>query len=108
MPRITELPALAQATSGDIIPIVDDAGNITKKVTANKVVPDGSIVTNQLANGAVTTAKIGDGQVSAPKIDSTTFPKFKASRSTSLNFPRMSTTIFEVNQVEINVGGGGR
>lgn len=58
MPRISELPALAQATSGDVIPIVDDSGNITKKVTANKIVPDGSVVTNQLANNAVTTAKI--------------------------------------------------
>lgn len=68
MPRITELPALAQATSGDVIPIVDDAGNITKKVTANKVVPDGSIVAGQLASNAVTTAKIADAQVTAPKI----------------------------------------
>ena len=58
MPRISELPALAQATSGDVIPIVDDAGNITKKVTADKVVPDGSVVTDQIADGAVTAAKI--------------------------------------------------
>lgn len=73
MPRISKLPALAQATSGDVIPIVDDAGNITKKVTANKVVPDGSVVSTQLANGAVTTAKIGDSQVTASKIDFSTF-----------------------------------
>lgn len=68
MPRISELPALAQATSGDIIPIVDDSGNITKKVTANKVVPDGSVVAAQLASNAETTAKIGDGQVTGVKI----------------------------------------
>lgn len=39
MPKISELPALAKATSEDLIPIVDDAGNITKKVRAADSVP---------------------------------------------------------------------
>ena len=76
MPRITELPALAQATSGDVIPIVDDSGNITKKVTADKVVPNGSVTNSQLANDAVDTAQIADGAVTDDKIDFTTLPSY--------------------------------
>lgn len=43
MPKISELPALAKATSEDLIPIVDDAGNITKKVRAADAVPDKAV-----------------------------------------------------------------
>lgn len=85
MPRISELPALAQATSGDLIPIVDDAGNITKKVTANKVVPDGSLSASQLATDAVTTAKIGNGQVTSAKLDYSSMPLEGASGLSATN-----------------------
>lgn len=93
MPRISELPALAQATSGDIIPIVDDAGNITKKVTANKVVPDGSVVATQLGSNAVTTAKIGDGQVTASKLDFSTISLL----SSNATVTSIGTSLSQIN-----------
>lgn len=107
MPRISELPALAQATSGDLIPIVDDAGNITKKVTADKVVPDGSVVTNQLANSAVTTAKIDDSAVTSAKIDWTTLNEVASITS---NFSTSSTSFADVTGLSktVNINSGER
>lgn len=97
MPRISELPALAQATSGDLIPIVDDSGNITKKVTANKVVPDGSVVATQLASNSVTTAKIGDGQVTAGKIDFSTFNLGYVERTTNITATSTPSTVLSIS-----------
>lgn len=57
--RITDLPDLIQADSGDFIPIVDSSMNVTKKVAAEKVLPSSPVVnTGQLANGSVTLPKI--------------------------------------------------
>lgn len=43
MPKISDLPALIRASVGDLFAVVDDAGNITKKVLATGVVPYASL-----------------------------------------------------------------
>lgn len=56
--KITDLPQLTVADAGDLIPIVDSSANITKKVPASGVVPDGAVTTTKIADEAVTAAKI--------------------------------------------------
>lgn len=59
MPKISELPALAKATSEDLIPIVDDSGNITKKVRAADSVPANSVNEQAVTDGSIAPAKLG-------------------------------------------------
>lgn len=72
--KISDLPELAQADSGDFIPIVDSSMNVTKRVAAEKVLPknaskevkleaiDGGTTAGPLVsdgNGAVSVAPSG-------------------------------------------------
>lgn len=66
MPKISGLPALAKATNDDLLAIVDDAGNITKKVTrgdfiAGEPLPANSVDTQAIADASVTPAKRSGG-----------------------------------------------
>lgn len=56
--RITDLPELIQADSGDFIPIVDSSMNVTKRVAAEKILPNTTVLTENLAPGAVTSEKL--------------------------------------------------
>ena len=71
MVKISALPAEATPTSDDLLAMVDNAGAVTKKVTAEDLVtafPAGSIAGSQIADSGVTTAKILDANVTTAKI----------------------------------------
>ncbi|MBB0998314.1 hypothetical protein G6024_14670 [Dietzia maris] len=59
--RITDLPELVQADSGDFIPIVDSSMNVTKRVAAEKVLPNGSVVAPLIPDGSVSPEKRSGG-----------------------------------------------
>lgn len=87
--KITDLPALTTATPGDLLPIVDDSGSVTKKVTVDGLIATGSITTAKLADGAVTNAKVTTG-VATSKLSNPY--KFSVYRAAALN----STSTFAV------------
>lgn len=79
MPKISELPALAKATSEDLIPIVDDAGNITKKVRAADSVPLKGVGLGDINGGSTAgvlttdaSGAVNAGKATAQNIESTT------------------------------------
>ncbi|GAA1053898.1 hypothetical protein [Dietzia natronolimnaea] len=49
--RITDLPELIQADNGDFIPIVDSSMNVTKRVAAEKVLPNSSVDLGRIDGG---------------------------------------------------------
>lgn len=59
--KITDLPTLAAADSGDYYVIVDTSASTTKKVAAENVLPSGSVATAKIADDAVTPAKLKSG-----------------------------------------------
>lgn len=59
--KITDLPQLTVAEAGDLIPIVDSSANITKKVPASGIVPDGSLTEIKYQDGSVTPKKRSGG-----------------------------------------------
>lgn len=59
--RITDLPELVQADSGDFIPIVDSSMNVTKRVAAEKVLPNGSVVAALIPDASITPSKRSGG-----------------------------------------------
>lgn len=63
MPKISELPAETTPADGDLIPIVDIAGVITKKITRDDLfsgtaLPANTVTTVGIADSAVTPAKL--------------------------------------------------
>lgn len=65
MPKISELPAETTPTSDDLVPMVDMAGAITKRLTLTGLAggiagffASGAIAGSKLADGAVTNAKL--------------------------------------------------
>lgn len=83
--RVTDLPELIQADSGDYIPIVDSSMNVTKKVAAEKVLPNASVEMNRLNGGSVAGFLVTDasGMVSsvAPSL------QIKSAKTTSTVVP---------------------
>jgi hypothetical protein len=68
LPKISELPAETTPESGDLIPIVDIAGAITKKITREDILvgaplPDDTVTTDAIADGAVIGGKINVTQL---------------------------------------------
>lgn len=60
--RITDLPQLTVADAGDLIPIVDSSSNITKRVPASGIVPDGTVTAVKTAfGGNYSTSEVDTG-----------------------------------------------
>ncbi|GAA1073942.1 hypothetical protein [Tsukamurella spumae] len=49
--KITDLPLLAKANTGDYVPVVDSTTNTTKKVPVQHVVPDASVTPEKRSGG---------------------------------------------------------
>lgn len=69
--KITELPTLSSADNDDLIPIVDISGAVTKKVTASGL---GAAAIAGAPNGSIVTQKLADGAITSNKIDFVSFP----------------------------------
>lgn len=92
MPKISALPAITTAAADDVLPVVDDDQNTTKKITLTKLKEWFQSVT-----GWITTAMIGDGEVTTEKLQSTV--AFHATTTQSITGENNITTYTEVTDI---------
>src|SRR5215217_2348999 len=103
MPKISELASMTAPAAGDLIPIVDTAGVITKKVTRANL-----LVGAALPNNTVTTASITDNSVTASKLATNAITLGYAQITSSFSTSSASSVFATGLTVTVTIPSGGR